>query len=149
MSSESHSPESAGALTREAQAEAALDLIHGIALALIGPPQEEDDPQADELVEAEIDEAPSVRPQDRSYDRGERRFCSSAGAPATVIRLRVEPSEMEQIVGRQGRTAHSLRVILNALGVRHGRRYMLEIVELPEFDEEEDLAEPDGAGADL
>jgi hypothetical protein len=140
MTPEFDSGEPAGVLTSEAQAEAALDLMHGIALALIGPPEDEDDPEAEELVEAEIDEARGTRPQ--SYGAG-------AGQPATVIRLSVEPSEMEQIVGRQGRTAHSLRVILNAVGVRHGRRYMLEIVELPEFDEEEDPSEAGGTDSDL
>jgi hypothetical protein len=123
----------------EEQAEAALDLMHGIALALIGPPEEEDDPEAEELVEAEIAEVSSIRPG----------FGPGAGRPATIIRLSVEPSEMEQIVGRQGRTAHSLRVILNAVGVRHGRRYMLEIVELPEFPEFDDEVDEDDEDGEM
>ena len=46
-----------------------------------------------------------------------------------MIRLSVDPSEIAEVIGRQGRTAHSMRVLLNALSVRHGQRYLLEIVE--------------------
>lgn len=47
----------------------------------------------------------------------------------TALRLRVEPSDVGKIIGKQGRTARSLRTILSAVSVKLHHRYSLEIVE--------------------
>ena len=46
-----------------------------------------------------------------------------------VFELRVDPSELGRVIGRQGRTAQALRTLLEAAGERHGQYYDLEIVD--------------------
>lgn len=48
---------------------------------------------------------------------------------ATVIRLRVAPSDIGKIIGKQGRTARSLRTILAAASMKLKHRFALDIVE--------------------
>lgn len=45
------------------------------------------------------------------------------------LELRVAPDDLGKVIGRQGRTARSLRTILAAAGTKRGRRVVLEIVE--------------------
>ncbi len=47
----------------------------------------------------------------------------------TYVNLEVAESDMGRIIGRQGRTAKSLRAILNAAGVRHKTQYELDILD--------------------
>ncbi len=47
----------------------------------------------------------------------------------TVFEVRVDPDDLGQVIGRQGRTARSLRTLLDFRGSRDGRRYGLEIRE--------------------
>jgi uncharacterized protein len=47
----------------------------------------------------------------------------------TYVNLEVAESDMGRIIGRQGRTAKSLRSILNAAGIRHKKHYELEILD--------------------
>lgn len=47
----------------------------------------------------------------------------------TVLRLRVHPTDVGKVIGKQGRTARSLRTILGAVSVKLHHRYTLEIVE--------------------
>ena len=47
----------------------------------------------------------------------------------TVIELEVAESDLGRVIGRQGRTARSLRTILHAAALRTRKRYQLEIVE--------------------
>lgn len=47
----------------------------------------------------------------------------------TVLRLRVDPADVGKVIGKQGRTARSLRTILGAVSVKLHHRYSLEIVE--------------------
>jgi predicted RNA-binding protein YlqC (UPF0109 family) len=47
----------------------------------------------------------------------------------TVLRLRVDPTDVGKVIGKQGRTARSLRTILGAVSVKLHHRYNLEIVE--------------------
>ena len=47
----------------------------------------------------------------------------------TVLRLRVDPSDVGKVIGKQGRTARSLRTILGAVSVKLHHRYSLEIIE--------------------
>ncbi|MEO6829828.1 MAG: KH domain-containing protein [Acidobacteriaceae bacterium] len=49
----------------------------------------------------------------------------------TVLHLRVDPSDVGKVIGKQGRTARSLRTILGAVSVKLHHRYSLEIVEQP------------------
>jgi len=43
--------------------------------------------------------------------------------------VRVAPPDMGKIIGRQGRTVRALRSLLHAASVKHGHRFVLEIVE--------------------
>ncbi|HEY1263594.1 MAG TPA: KH domain-containing protein [Terriglobales bacterium] len=47
----------------------------------------------------------------------------------TVIELEVAENEVGKVIGRHGRTAKALRTLLNAAGIRHNKRYDLEIIE--------------------
>ena len=47
----------------------------------------------------------------------------------TVLELVVAESDVGKVIGRQGRTARSLRNIVHAASLRTRRRYQLEIVE--------------------
>ena len=47
----------------------------------------------------------------------------------TVFTARVDDNDLGQLIGRQGRTARSLRDLLDVRGSRDGRRYGLEIRE--------------------
>jgi len=51
------------------------------------------------------------------------------GEQSVVLELRVAPSDLGKVIGRQGRTARSLRTILNAAGMKLHKRFSLEILE--------------------
>ena len=51
------------------------------------------------------------------------------GEQVTVLELRVSPDDLGKVIGKQGRTARSIRTILNAAGVKFKKRYTLEILE--------------------
>jgi predicted RNA-binding protein YlqC (UPF0109 family) len=51
----------------------------------------------------------------------------------TVLRLRVAPQDVGKVIGKQGRTARSVRTILGAVSMKLRHRYTLDILE------EEDL----------
>lgn len=48
---------------------------------------------------------------------------------ATVLELRVAQSDLGKVIGKQGRTAKSIRTILGAASMKLKKRYVLEIVE--------------------
>ena len=48
---------------------------------------------------------------------------------ASVLELRVAPGDLGKVIGRQGRTARSLRTIVAAAGQKFRKRVALEIVE--------------------
>ena len=48
---------------------------------------------------------------------------------STVLRLRVAPSDVGKVIGKQGRTARSMRTILGAVSMKHHHRYTLDILE--------------------
>lgn len=52
-----------------------------------------------------------------------------AGEQTTVLELRVAPSDLGKVIGKQGRTARSIRTILGAAGMKLNRRFTLEILE--------------------
>jgi uncharacterized protein len=51
------------------------------------------------------------------------------GEQSTVLELRVAPSDLGKVIGKQGRTARSIRTILGAAGMKLKRRFTLEILE--------------------
>lgn len=51
------------------------------------------------------------------------------GEQVTVLELRVAQSDMGKVIGKQGRTARSLRTILSAAGMKQKKRFTLEILE--------------------
>ena len=48
---------------------------------------------------------------------------------ASVLELRVAKEDLGRIIGKQGRTAKSIRTLLNAAASRTNRKIVLEIVE--------------------
>lgn len=51
------------------------------------------------------------------------------GEQTTVIELKVDKSDLGKVIGKQGRTARSLRTILNAASTKLKKRSVLEIIE--------------------
>jgi predicted RNA-binding protein YlqC (UPF0109 family) len=50
-------------------------------------------------------------------------------AVATVLRLRVASTDIGKVIGKQGRTARSIRTILSAASMKMQHRFSLDIVE--------------------
>jgi len=50
-------------------------------------------------------------------------------ATSTVLRLRVAASDIGKVIGKQGRTARSIRTILSAASMKLQHRFALDIVE--------------------
>lgn len=53
----------------------------------------------------------------------------TVGETASVLELRVAKEDLGRIIGKQGRTAKSIRTILNAAASRTNRKVVLEILE--------------------
>ena len=51
------------------------------------------------------------------------------GEQATVLELRVAASDLGKVIGKQGRTARSIRTLVGAAGMKLNRRFSLEILE--------------------
>ena len=54
---------------------------------------------------------------------------SIEGEQVTVLELRVAPDDLGKVIGRQGRTAKSIRTVLSAAGTKMRKRFTLEILE--------------------
>ncbi len=52
-----------------------------------------------------------------------------SAAESTALRLFVSPSDIGKVIGKQGRTARSLRTILSAASMKLHHRFSLDIVE--------------------
>jgi predicted RNA-binding protein YlqC (UPF0109 family) len=52
-----------------------------------------------------------------------------AGEQVTVLELKVAPDDLGKVIGKQGRTARSIRTLLGAAGMKLNRRFNLEILE--------------------
>jgi uncharacterized protein len=88
-----------------------------IAPASIGDPSEVMKKLVQEIVEALVDQPESVSVelvQDRD---------------STVLRLRVAHQDIGKVIGKQGRTARSLRTILGAASMKLHQRFSLDILE--------------------
>ena len=51
------------------------------------------------------------------------------GEQTTVVELKVAKSDLGKVIGKQGRTARSMRTILNAASTKLNKRTVWEIVE--------------------
>ena len=70
-----------------------------------------------EIAQALVDEPAAVQVESISRDE------------STVLRLRVAPQDVGKVIGKQGRTARSVRTILGAVSMKLHRRYTLDILE--------------------
>jgi hypothetical protein len=75
-----------------------------------------------EVVQALVDQ-----PEDVSVELVEDR-------DLTILRVRVAPQDIGKVIGKQGRTARSLRTILGAAGMKLRHRFSLDILELEDDD---------------
>jgi predicted RNA-binding protein YlqC (UPF0109 family) len=48
---------------------------------------------------------------------------------STVIELEVAEEDLGKVIGRQGRTARAMRILLSAAGQKSRRRYTLDIID--------------------
>ncbi len=51
------------------------------------------------------------------------------GEQSTILELRVAPSDVGKVIGKQGRIANALRVILNASAAKTNKHVQLEILD--------------------
>lgn len=51
------------------------------------------------------------------------------GERATVLELRVAEDDMGKVIGKQGRIAKAIRIIVKASSVREDKKYVVEIVQ--------------------
>ncbi len=51
------------------------------------------------------------------------------GEQTRILELRVAKEDMGKVIGKQGRTAHAIRTILNASSAKMDKRTVLEILE--------------------
>ena len=74
-----------------------------------------------EIVRALVDEPAAVEVE--SVERGDN----------TLLELRVAPHDVGKVIGKQGRTARSVRTILGAVSMKVHHRYTLDILEEDEL----------------
>jgi uncharacterized protein len=53
----------------------------------------------------------------------------TAGEQTTVLELKVSKEDLGKVIGKQGKTARSMRTILSAAATKLGKRSILEIVD--------------------
>lgn len=70
-----------------------------------------------EIAEALVDEPAAVEVESVARDEN------------TVLKLRVAPQDVGKVIGKQGRTARSVRTILGAVSMKLRHRYTLDILE--------------------
>ena len=51
------------------------------------------------------------------------------GEQTSILELKVAQEDMGKIIGKQGRTAQAIRLILGAAGMKLKKRYTLEIID--------------------
>ncbi len=54
---------------------------------------------------------------------------TSTDEASTVLRLYVVRDDLGKVIGKQGRTARSLRTLLSAIGSKTSHRYILDVLE--------------------
>jgi uncharacterized protein len=50
------------------------------------------------------------------------------GGTSIIYELSVAPEDMGRVIGKQGRVANAIRILLKAAATRQGKRVILEIV---------------------
>ena len=70
-----------------------------------------------EIAQALVDEPAAVDVQSVSRDDN------------TILKLKVAPQDVGKVIGKQGRTARSVRTILGAVSMKLHHRYTLDILE--------------------
>jgi predicted RNA-binding protein YlqC (UPF0109 family) len=73
----------------------------------------------EEIAKALVDDPSQVSVQVVDGEEGE----------GTLLELRVAPNDVGKVIGKQGRTARSMRTLLSAAGMKLKKRYSLDIVE--------------------
>ena len=48
---------------------------------------------------------------------------------ATVLEVRVAPDDLGKVIGKQGRTARSIRTLVASAGLKSRKKFVVEIVE--------------------
>ncbi len=71
----------------------------------------------EKIIKALVDEKEAVEVSEESSER------------ANVIRIRVAESDMGRIIGREGKTIKAIRSLLFFAGQKHGKRFVLDVVE--------------------
>ncbi len=71
----------------------------------------------EEIAKALVDEPQQV--EVKAVDQGE----------TTVLELKVAGDDVGKVIGKQGRTARSIRTLLAAASMKYRKRYTLEILE--------------------
>ncbi len=51
------------------------------------------------------------------------------GEQTTILELKVAQEDLGKVIGKEGRTAQAMRIILGAAGMKLKRRFNLEIIE--------------------
>ncbi len=69
------------------------------------------------LAEALVDDPDAVEVEEIEEDRG------------ILLELRVAPGDIGKVIGKDGRTAQSMRVLLNAAAAKQGSRAHLDILD--------------------
>jgi uncharacterized protein len=62
-------------------------------------------------------------------DPSEVNITEITGDKVTLYELRVAKSDIGKVIGKRGRTASSIRTIINAVSTKQGKRAELEIIE--------------------
>jgi uncharacterized protein len=70
-----------------------------------------------EIARALVDEPEAVEVQSVARDEN------------TILKLKVAPGDVGKVIGKQGRTARSVRTILSAVSMKLHHRYTLDILE--------------------
>ena len=70
-----------------------------------------------EIARALVDEPDAVEVQSVARDEN------------TILKLKVAPGDVGKVIGKQGRTARSVRTILSAVSMKLHHRYTLDILE--------------------
>jgi len=52
-----------------------------------------------------------------------------SGEQSTIIELRVAPEDLGKVIGKEGRTARSIRTLVHAAASKEHKRAVLEILE--------------------
>jgi predicted RNA-binding protein YlqC (UPF0109 family) len=60
---------------------------------------------------------------------GEVLVTAVEGEQVTILELKVAPDDLGKVIGRQERTAKSIRALLGAAGIKMKKRFTLEILD--------------------